>query len=223
MPIQKSFRIIKAFGKICFNTPFLITPSSSVCLSSCCCLSLEPSRGLFQAAALPFLSSPVPFRRGALGTCGSAGCSHCPRVTHQPEGPGARPGAAPLLWLPAASRSACKCDLWPQPLHRRNFHSSRRRQNSGSRDVKGYLIQGGWSGGLFCVKANPSASQWGKCREDFKVSGVFPCSYGLVKFVFSSSGTRVVHSGRSLAVGHLQRYKVTQNCSCTCVFAARKF
>lgn len=106
-------RIIKAFDKICFNTPFMITPSGSGCLPSCC-LSLEPSlmpllRGLFQAAAFPFL--PLPFRRGALGTCGSAGCSHCPRVTHQPEGPGARPGGAPLLWLPAASRSACKCDL----------------------------------------------------------------------------------------------------------------
>lgn len=175
-----------------------------------------PSRGLFHAAAF---HPPSP-----------AGRVRDPRERWRSFVPGLlinrarglRRGA-PLLWLPAASRSACKCDLWPKPLHRRNFHSSRRRQNSGSRDVKGYLIQGGWSGGLFCVKANPSASQWGKCWEDFKVSGIFPCSYGLVKFVFSRCGTRVVRSGRSLAVGHLQWYKVTQNCSCTCVFAVRKF
>lgn len=174
--------------------------------------------GLFHAAAFhpPFLAGRVRDLRERWAQPLSPSYSST-------GGAGGSGTGAPLLWLPAASRSACKCDLWPQPLHRRNFHNSRRRQNSGSRDVKGYLIQGGWSGGLFCVKANPSASQWGKCWEDFKVSGVFPCSYGLVKFVFSSSGTRVVHSGRSLAVGHLQRYKVTQNCSCTCVFAARKF
>lgn len=196
----------------------MISPTSYGCLSSCC-FSLDiSSLGFVSRCSLSFipLAGRVRDPRGRW-------VQHCPRVTHQPpEGPGLG-SAAPLPWLPAASRSACKCDLWPKPLHRRNFHSSRRRQNSGSRDVKGYLIQGGWSGGLFCVKANPSASQWGKCWEDFKVSGVFPCSYGLVKFVFSSCGTRVVGSGRGLAVGHLQRYKVTQNCSCTRVFAVRKF
>lgn len=132
-------------------------------------------------------------------------------------------GGTRLLWLPAASHSACKCDLWPQPPLRRNFHSSRRRQNSGSQDVKGYLIQGGWSGGLFWGKENPSALQWGNRCKVFKFHAFSRAamvslnlfSLALVRGLCTAVGVW------SLAVG--RGIKVTQNCSCASAFTARKF